>query len=72
VNEDREGVFENCSKTGGMITLERYNAKPTEAYLLNLLRHVMSYALIIISIIGLVYLNFKKAEIKPNRKAGLM
>ena len=64
VNEDRDGIFENCSKTGGMIQLVRYYTKPTETYLRYLLWHVMSYALIIISIIGMVIFgilaNFKK------------
>ena len=64
VNEDYDGVFENCSKTGGMLQLVRYIKKPTEDYLLYTLLHVLSYVLIIVSIIGMVIFgilaNFKK------------
>jgi len=64
VNEDREGIFENCSKTGGMIRFVRYYTKPTETYLRYLLWHMLSYTLIIISIIGMVIfgilMHFKK------------
>jgi len=64
VNEDYDGIFENCSKTGGMLQLVRDNGKPTETYLLYTLLHTLSYALIIISIVGMVIIgilaNFKK------------
>jgi len=70
VNEDYDGIFENYSKAGRMIKLERF--EKLETSLLYGLLHVLSYIIIAISIVGMVYLNFKKAEIRPNRKAGLM
>jgi len=54
INEDHDEIFENCSKTGGMIRLVRNYKQTTETHLRYLLLHVFSYALIIISIIGMV------------------
>ena len=53
VNEDHDGTFDNCSKTGGIIRLSRDEKQP-EAHLRYLLLHVLAYVLIIISIIGMV------------------
>ena len=70
VNEDHNSVFENCSKTGGMIRLVRDNGQITETYLRYLLLHVLSYALTIVSIVGLVIfgisMHFKKRLIAPD------
>jgi len=69
VNEDYDGIFENCSKTGGMIRLERFDR--LETGLLYGLLHVLSYALIAISIIGMIYCNFSKNKIPRSKRQGL-
>jgi len=63
MNEDYDEVFENCSKTGGMIQLRRDEKLP-EAGLFYALLCVLGYGLISISIVGMVIIkvleNLKK------------
>jgi len=53
-NEDYSGVFENCSRTGGMIQLAR--DEKLETGLLYGLLHALAYVLITISIISLAFI----------------
>ena len=52
VNEDYDGVLDNCSRTGGMIRLMR-NEKLETGLLYGLL-HALAYVLITISLIGMI------------------
>ena len=52
VNEDYDGVLDNCSRTGGMIRLMR--DEKLETGLLYGLLHALAYVLITISITGMV------------------
>jgi len=75
-NEDNDEIFENCSKTGGMIRLVRY--EKLETGLLYGLLHMLSYIIIAISIVGMmiigISMHFKKSISKNDftKKAGLL